>query len=72
MAVQDDNGGHYFATVPFEAEQHAAAVETQAGMVVVVWLGPVSSVSTTLSRAEAREVALHMVEASQQINEEED
>jgi hypothetical protein len=72
MAVQHSDDGDYFAAVPLEtAEDHAATVEVAAGMVPLAFLGPVVTTTATLTRAEARDVAYHVIEASQQITKEE-
>jgi hypothetical protein len=59
------DGGDYFATIPLETENHAAAVEVAAGMIQLVLLGPVVTARTTFTRGEARSVAMSMIEASQ-------
>jgi hypothetical protein len=53
MAVQDPNGGHYFATVPLETEDHAASIEVVDRMVQLAILGPAVTTRTTFTRAEA-------------------
>jgi hypothetical protein len=72
MAVQHSDDGDYFAAVPLEtAEDQAATVEVAAGMVWLVFLGPIVTTTGTLTRRGARDVANHVIEASQQITKEE-
>jgi hypothetical protein len=72
MAVQDPNSGDGFSVVPLEADEHTATVDVQDAMVQVGVLGPVTVTRITLTRREARAVALAMVEASQAIDTEEE
>ncbi len=72
MDAQDRNRGDFFVAVPLETEDHAATVEVAAGMVRLAILGPVTTGTATLACAEARAVALAMIDASQQIDKEEE
>jgi hypothetical protein len=65
--------GDTFAAIPFEAEGGGAAhVEVVAEMVQVTAITPVMRATTTLTRNETRELAMAMLDASQQIREEGD
>jgi hypothetical protein len=61
--------GDGLAAIPLEAEDHAAIVEVKVGMVRLAVVAPVTNVTATLSRSEAREMALAVLGASQQIEE---
>jgi hypothetical protein len=61
--------GDYIAVISLETENHAATVGVAAGMVELSFLGPVAIVKATLARREAREVALAVIDASQQTEE---
>jgi hypothetical protein len=63
-------GGDFFVAVPLKTEDHAATVEVVIKMVRLAFLGPVTTHTTTLTRGEARSVALAVMDASQQIEEE--
>lgn len=67
MTADPDPGEGFISTVPFETEGCAAAVEVTAGMVVLRLLVPSTSVAVTLTRREARAMALALIDASQQI-----
>jgi prolyl-tRNA editing enzyme YbaK/EbsC (Cys-tRNA(Pro) deacylase) len=71
MAVQDPNGDEFFVAIPLETQDHAATVEVAAGMVQLAIRGPVAITRTVLTRAEARDVVLAVIHASQQIDDEE-
>jgi hypothetical protein len=62
--------GDYFATVALETEDHAAAVEVVDRMVQFALLSPVTTTRVTFTRAEARDVAYSMIEATQRMIEE--
>jgi hypothetical protein len=57
--------GEYFAAVALEAADHAATIETAAGMILLRIVGPAVTVGVTLTRAEARDMAYRTIEASQ-------
>jgi hypothetical protein len=71
MDAQDRNRGERFTAVELETDMHAATVEAAVGMVQLAFLGPVTNTTTTLTRHEARTVALAMIAASE-IEEEEE
>jgi hypothetical protein len=71
MAVQDPNGGEFFTAIPLETQDHAATIEVADGMIQLALLGPVTITRATFTRGEARDVALAVIHATQQINEEE-
>jgi hypothetical protein len=68
--VPEDDGS-YYAAIPLEDEGFAASVETVEGMVRLVLVGPVVTATAVFSRAETRDVAYRMIEASQRLWEEE-
>lgn len=70
MPDQHPNGG--YTIVPLEAEGYAATVEAVAEMVQATIVGPVATVTLTFTRGEARDVALALIDGSQQIEPEED
>jgi hypothetical protein len=71
MTAPDYPGGDdFFVAVPLETEDHAATVEVAIKMVRLAFLGPVTTHTTSLTRGEARSVALAVMDASQQIEDE--
>jgi hypothetical protein len=72
MADEKPNRDGYFVARAFEAPEHAFTIEVVADAIQVAFLGPVATTRLTLTRAETRDVACHMMEASQQIDEEEE
>jgi hypothetical protein len=70
MSTADPNGDSYYTAVPLEDEGAATAVEVVEGMVQLVIFGPVVTATATFTRAECRDVAYRLVEASQSIWEE--
>ena len=70
MDAQDRNRGDFFVAVPLETEDHAATIEVAVEMVRLAFLGPVTTHTATLTRGEARSVALAVMDASHQTKEE--
>jgi hypothetical protein len=71
MAEQNRTDGGFYVAIPLEDEGVAASVEVVEGIVQLIVIGPVVTTTATFTRTECRDVAYRMVEASQQIFEEE-
>jgi aminoglycoside/choline kinase family phosphotransferase len=62
--------GGFYAAVPLEAEDCAAFVDIAGRMIKLSFRAPVVTSVATLTRREARGLALTLIDASQQIEEE--
>lgn len=69
MASEKPNRDDYFVARPLEASEHAFIVETVADAVQLAFFGPVAVTRMTFTRAEARDVAYHVIRACQEIED---
>lgn len=61
--------GEFYTAIPLEVEDCAAIVKVVEGMVTLVVIGSAITATATLTRSEARGVALAALDASQHIEE---